>query len=203
VFGANLSQANSSSCTAPDPAVVAAAAALQTAAEHACSKLQLVQVLLSPVPASANFLPAQNICLGPSSFQILYMYVAGVLLLVLPLTCGYCLEYWAKSSWLKSNLIVEAKPPWLVTLPIFATQPCSSSSLEGIRGHSNSPAGQCAQGLWLPVALDVANGCTAACALAVGVCRGVCILYGWCLRACIGWDCLCMDAELVLRPAGW
>lgn len=128
MFGANLSQANSSSCTAPDPAVVAAAAALQAAAEHACSKLQLLHVLLSPVPASSNFLPAQSICLGPSSFQILYMYVAGVLLLVLPLTFGCCLEYWAKSVWLRQSAITEAKPPWLLTLPIFATQPCSSSS---------------------------------------------------------------------------
>lgn len=127
VFGANLLSANSSSCTAPDPAVVAAAAALQAAAEQACSKLQLVHVLLSPVPASGNFFQAQNICLGPNSFQVLYMYVAGVLLLVLPLTCGYCLEHCAKSCWLSSTAMTAAKPPWLLTLPIFATQPCSSS----------------------------------------------------------------------------
>lgn len=142
VFGANLSRADSSSCSAPDPAVVAAAAALQAAAEQACSKLQLVHVLLSPVPASGSFFQTQQMCMGPSSFQILYMYVAGLLLLVLPLTCGYCLEYWAKATWLRSNSIIEAKPAWILTLPIFGNQPCSSSSWRELRDAATvSPAG--------------------------------------------------------------
>lgn len=113
LFGANLLAAadtNSSpigSACAVSAAALGAAAALQQAAEQACSKLQLLQLLLSSsIPPGGGLSalgPAQQLCKGPGAFQVLYLYVAALLLLVLPLAAYYLLERAAKSRWLKSK----------------------------------------------------------------------------------------------------
>jgi hypothetical protein len=136
LFGADMLAANSSSngsgggtyssmsLAAPD-----AAAYLQKAAEQACGKVQLVHLLLvqtlplAPAVVSAS---SHKLCSGPASFQVLYLYVAAVLLLVLPLTVCYTMEWWAKAWWLKSQAMA-VQQPWMLAVFLPSAEPGTDS----------------------------------------------------------------------------
>jgi hypothetical protein len=75
----------------------------------------MVQLLLSvalPAGIGIHSLSAQQLCTGPVAFQVLYLHVAVLLLLVLPLTCYYTLERFLKTRWLKSKgIAVDERCP--------------------------------------------------------------------------------------------
>lgn len=121
LFGANLmslrgggggGNSTSGTCRMPEQAAAVAAHALQRAATEVCSKVHMLHVLLSlPLPAAPPMLAAavtHPLCMSASAFQVLYLFIAAFLLLVLPLTCCYCLEWWGKSRWLQARGITIA-----------------------------------------------------------------------------------------------
>lgn len=138
LFGADMLAANSSSgrasgggtCSSMSDAALGAAAVLQKAAEQACGKIQLVHLLLVqtlPLAPAIASTPSHNVCLGPASFQVLYLYVAAVLLLVLPLTVCYTIEWWAKVWWLKSQGMAVQQQPWILTVFLPSAEPGTDS----------------------------------------------------------------------------
>lgn len=110
LFGANLVPGNGPLHIVP-AAAVDAAATLQDAATQACeAALAVNNILWLPTPLAPLALgkPHNHLCQGPSAFQLLYVYVAALLLVLLPLCCGYALEYCAKVWWLKAKGITLA-----------------------------------------------------------------------------------------------
>jgi hypothetical protein len=77
--------------------------------------LQQLLSLLVPVSCLPGLINTQSStpCKGPSAYQVLYLFFAAQLLLVLPLTVTYLLEWWAKASWLKANDIVVTQKPFI------------------------------------------------------------------------------------------
>jgi hypothetical protein len=132
LFGANLLPDTCMGSQGLDAAAASAASALSQAASQACHKLHLVQLLLStlvPLAPSLASGSAGDMCQGSGAFQILYLYVAAVLLLIIPLTCAYFLELWAKAQYLKLRGMHAVWHPWSVFWAAPA-QPGSSSTAQ-------------------------------------------------------------------------
>jgi hypothetical protein len=171
LFGANLimdacrSGSSSSSscgpsvCAEPTAAAVEAAAVLQTAAEEACSRVQMVQLLLSvalPAGIGTHGLSAQQLCTGPVAFQVLYLHVAVLLLLVLPLTCYYTLERFLKTRWLKSKgMAVDERSPGalLFSGPAVNAPPVATSGEQNVVLSQPSPPSKDGWWQFMPVLL--------------------------------------------------
>lgn len=104
-----------STCSA---AAADVAASLQHSAEQLCTRVRALQLLLSllvPVSCLPGLINTQSStpCNGPSAYQVLYLFFAAQLLLVLPLTVSYLMEWWAKSCWLKASGIVVTQKPFI------------------------------------------------------------------------------------------
>jgi hypothetical protein len=139
LFGADVLAAHSNSsssgsqggtCSTISPAALGAATVLQKAAEQACGKIQLVHLLLVqtlPLAPAAASVSLHKLCSGPTSFQVLYLYVAALLLLVLPLTVCYTIEWWAKAWWLKSQGMAVQQQPWILTVLLPSAEPGTDS----------------------------------------------------------------------------
>lgn len=158
LFGANLvsyaaaTNSSSSSSSAGTAAAsipggaVDAAAAVQHAAEAACAKLHMLGLLLAlPKPIPANMLKAElrpALCEGSSSVQVLYLFTAAVVLLVLPLTVYYTLEWYAKVRWLHARGLCMVGTPWVFPIVDVSHRPDSSQ----LEGSSQARAGAAASG---------------------------------------------------------
>lgn len=98
-------------------AAVEAAVAVQHAAEAACAKLHMLGLLLAllkPIPASLlRADPRPALCQGGSSVQVLYLFTAALVLLVLPLTIYYALEWYANVRWLHARGLRMVGTPWV------------------------------------------------------------------------------------------
>lgn len=143
LFGANLVEPGSIHGF-PETAATTAAALLQQAAEAACMKVHLLGLLLSlPKPVASKMLRNQavDLCEGASAFQLLYMYVAGVVLLVWPLAACYTLEWFAKVRWLRSKGITLLGTPWIFPVVSVLTSPNGSSSASGTTGTTSGTGG--------------------------------------------------------------
>lgn len=106
-----------STCSAAG-AAADVAASLQNSAEQLCTRVRALQLLLSllvPVSCLPGLINPQSStpCKGPSAYQVLYLFFAAQLLLVLPLTVGYLMEWWAKSCWLNASGIVVTQKPFI------------------------------------------------------------------------------------------
>lgn len=135
LFGAHLVEPGSIHGF-PEAAATTAATSLQEAAEAACTKAHLLGLLLSlPRPVASSMLrsKAGELCQGASAFQLLYMYVAGVVLLMLPLAACYILEWFAKVRWLRARGITLLDTPWL--FPV--AYPPSNNSRSGTTNTSS------------------------------------------------------------------
>lgn len=131
LFGANLLADTCMGSQSIDIQAADAADALSQAASQACHKLHLVQLLSSTLVPLAPSLAAGpgDMCKGSGAFQVLYLYVAAVLLLIIPLTCAYFLEFWAKAQYLKLRGMHAVWLPWSVFWAATA-QPGSSAAAQ-------------------------------------------------------------------------
>lgn len=82
--------------------------AFQQAGSHACQALRLIHaVVWAPMapPQAGTTTSAQALCQGPAAFQLMYIFTAALLLVVVPLASVYCLEKMAKRHWCCSQRI--------------------------------------------------------------------------------------------------
>lgn len=126
-----------SACSAAG-AAADVAASLQHSAEQLCTRVRALQLLLSllvPVSCLPGLITTQSStpCKGPSAYQVLYLFFAAQLLLVLPLTVSYLMEWWAKSCWLNASGIAVTQKPF-----IFGVTRAQLESSAGSRGAGAS-----------------------------------------------------------------
>lgn len=92
----------------PAAATAAAADAFQRAGVYACSALQVSHTLLW-APMLLQTPERERLCGGILAFQLVFLFTAAVLLLVVVPASIYCVEYYSKLAWLRGKGIAVAR----------------------------------------------------------------------------------------------
>lgn len=107
-LAAAASAENAGGVLGPAAAKAAAADAFQRAGVFACSALQVLHTLMW-APMSLPTPERDRLCGGILAFQLIYIFAAAVLLLVVVPASIYGVEYYSKLQWLRGKGITIAR----------------------------------------------------------------------------------------------